>query len=162
MDAFGLSFYIMKAGFTSSEKKWRIISAARSSDGRSKGDIDLQCFGPTGGYASRDPSTGEGTRQHVDPLPSPSCAYLEGSLLSRFFAFPTSSPLHRCTPPSSASGSSLTSAALSLYLSLVGAPPSSSSLCQAVARRPLSAMAQIYGHGPNCLFFSATQPTEKW
>jgi hypothetical protein len=88
MDAFGLSFYIMKAGFTSSEKKWRIISAARSSDGRSKGDIDLQCFGPTGGYASRDPSTGEGTRQHVDPSSLTELCILRGFPAFSILRFP--------------------------------------------------------------------------
>jgi hypothetical protein len=85
-------------------------------------------------------------------IPSPSCAYLEGSLLSRFFAFPSSSsPLHRCTPPSSALDSSLASAALSLSLwwAYPLLPPLSMGQWHV---EPLSTMAQICGDGPDSLF----------
>jgi hypothetical protein len=93
-------------------------------------------------------------------IPSPSCAYLEGSLLSQFFAFlSSSSPLHQCTPSLSTSGSSLASAALSLsggrtpffLLSLSG-----SDTVSLLARWPISTVTAL------TLSFcsSAAQPAE--
>jgi hypothetical protein len=113
----------MKAGSTPSEKNRprRPIFFFLPLDHRIDHLIDAmgkQCSTPTGGptLLLNLPLMKEHTSMWAS-IPSPSCAYLEGSLLSRVFAFPSSSPLHRCTPPSSVSGSSLASAALSLSLS---------------------------------------------